>query len=45
MIVYHNWRWNEMGKYPPGRVLNIDTVNWTSDGWPSIGKGYPSDTP
>ena len=34
---YHTWRYNMINVYPPGRVLNLDKVEWTNDGWPVIG--------
>ena len=44
-FVYHAWLGptNNINFYPPGRILNIDKITWTSDQWPFI--GYPSDTP
>ena len=44
-FVYHSWLGptNNINFYPPGRILNIDKITWTSDQWPFI--GYPSDTP
>ena len=42
--VYHAWRYDRIDVYPPGsdRVMNIDKISWTEDGWPFI--GVPSDT-
>ena len=25
--------------------MNLDKINWNSEGWPIIGTGIPSDTP
>ena len=41
--VYHSWKYDMINVYPPGRVLNIDKMEWGSDDWPSV--GIPSDTP
>ena len=41
--VYHTWKFGAVGTEIPGRVMNIDQIQWTSDGWPVI--GIPSDTP
>ena len=44
-FLYHSWIGpkTNINFYPPGRVLNIDKIVWTVDGWPHI--GFPSDTP
>ena len=42
---YHSWRYKELNKNPPGRVLVLDKINWDilPDGpWPYV--GAPSDT-
>ena len=42
---YHSWRYKELNKNPPGRVLLLDKINWDilPDGpWPYV--GAPSDT-
>jgi beta-xylosidase len=41
--VYHTWRYDLLDVNPPGRVLNLDRITWTEDGWPRI--GTPSDVP
>ena len=40
-ILYHGYDVNEPNA---GRKMYLDRVNWDSDGWPTIGKGYPSTT-
>ena len=42
---YHSWRFKELNKNPPGRVLLLDKIHWDilPDGpWPYV--GVPSDT-
>ena len=42
---YHSWRYKELNKNPPGRVLLLDKIHWDilPDGpWPYV--GAPSDT-
>ena len=41
--IYHTWKYGQVNQDPPGRVMNIDQIKWTEDGWPFI--GIPSDTP
>ena len=41
--VYHTWKFDLVNVNPPGRVLNIDRIQWDVDGWPFI--GVPSDYP
>ena len=37
-FVYHSWRWDQVGKYPPGRVLLLDKIVWDDKtNWPHIG--------
>ena len=44
--IYHSWRYEELNKNPPGRVLLLDKIRWDihPDGlWPFV--GTPSDQP
>ena len=41
--VYHTWKFNLVDENPPGRVMNVDQIQWNQDQWPVI--GIPSDTP
>jgi len=43
--IYHAWKYDQVLQNPPGRVMNLDKINWNSEGWPIIGTGIPSDTP
>jgi len=37
-FIYHAWKWNKVGDYPPGRVLLLDKIDWNKKtGWPLIG--------
>jgi hypothetical protein len=40
-------RYDMVNQYPPGRVLNLDRIRWTEDGWPIVGipTDYPVATP
>ena len=45
-FVYHAWVGppSNIEMYPPGRVVNIDRIEWSDDGWPWLLNGVPSDT-
>ena len=43
-MVYHAYRWNQQSASEP-RVMLMDKIEWSSDGWPSVGQGWPSTTP
>ena len=40
--VYHTWKYGLVNVRPPGRVMNIDKIEWDDENWPHI--GIPSDT-
>ena len=43
-IMYHAWKWHQVGQQPPGRVLCLDKIHWDVNvGWPYI--GVPSSKP
>ena len=35
-MLYHSWTYDRVQVNPPGRVMLLDKINWSPDGWPYI---------